>query len=133
MKQLSAECHRLREEGEGRAADLERELRTREEHHHKELDRLTAKSGEQEAHAEGKKGRPCASICSILGNVVSTIALTLELEEERQSHGNELNQLREQLATATSEQQRLRTELEGQLGLVTKICYAYKAFSLSLL
>lgn len=53
MKQLSTECDRLREEGGSRAAQLERELKTREEQYSTEVVSLTAKVREQEAHAEG--------------------------------------------------------------------------------
>lgn len=53
VKQLSSECGRLREEGEARTAQLENELRTREEQHSSELDSLSAKCRELEAHCEG--------------------------------------------------------------------------------
>ena len=58
MKQLSAECHRLREEGERRAAELERELRSREQLYSKERNSLTAKVREQEACVQGKNHPP---------------------------------------------------------------------------
>ena len=47
-----------------------------------------------------------------------TTALTVELEDVRGSCGSEVNQLREQLAVAVAEQQKLREELECQLRLV---------------
>lgn len=43
------------------------------------------------------------------------LALTEELEEVRQSSKSELNQLKEQLTTATVELQRQRTGMEEQL------------------
>ena len=53
VKQLSAECHMLKEEGEKRAAELERELRNREQQYSRERDNLTAKVREQEACVQG--------------------------------------------------------------------------------
>ena len=52
VKQLTAECRRLREEGESRTAQLESELRTREEHHSKEVESLSAKLRELEEHSQ---------------------------------------------------------------------------------
>ena len=49
VKQLSAECHRLKEEGERRANELERELRSSEQLHSRERDSFTVKVREQEA------------------------------------------------------------------------------------
>jgi hypothetical protein len=54
VKQLSTECHRLKEEGERRASELERELRSREQLHSRERDSFTAKVREQEACIQGK-------------------------------------------------------------------------------
>ena len=54
VKQLSAECHRLKEEGERRATELERELRSREQLHSRERDSLTAKVREQETCVQGR-------------------------------------------------------------------------------
>ena len=58
VKQLSAECHKLKEEGERRAAELERELRSREQQYSKERDSLTAKVREQVACVQGKPPPP---------------------------------------------------------------------------
>ena len=54
VKQLSVECDRLKGEIWSRTAQLEGELKTREEQHSKEVDDLTAKVREQEAHANGE-------------------------------------------------------------------------------
>ena len=56
---------------------------------------------------------------SLLASVIFSTALTFELEGTRKSSSNEVNELREQLSTATVEQQRLKEELEGQLRLAT--------------
>ena len=63
VKQLSTECHRLKEEGERRAAELERELRSREQLHSREKDSFTAKAREQEAYAQGKL--PPSQVCHV--------------------------------------------------------------------
>ena len=54
MKQLSTECLRLKEESVARTTQLEREMRTREEQHLKEVESLSGKHKEQEAHVEGR-------------------------------------------------------------------------------
>lgn len=55
MKELTIECQRLKEEGVASRTQLERELRTREEQHLKEVESLSAKVREQAAHIEGKQ------------------------------------------------------------------------------
>ena len=64
VKQLSTECHRLKEEGERRAAELERELRSREQLHSREKDSFTAKAREQEACIQGIKTPP-SKVCHV--------------------------------------------------------------------
>ena len=56
MRQLTAECSRLREEAESRTTQFESERKGREEHHSEEVESLSAKLRQLEEHSEGIVG-----------------------------------------------------------------------------